>query len=105
MRKSTMNFSDVTREIARVTAERDQIVLDAFSTLECRYATLARTLVDNVGNRQRAAYWMCNHQRAFEGRSAYELLADGDEDRVWERMPGNPDGEPLDRTGQARMAY
>ncbi|WP_426687945.1 DUF2384 domain-containing protein [Rhodanobacter ginsengiterrae] len=105
MRKSTMNFSEVAREIARINAERDQIVQDAFSTLECRHATLAQTLLDNVGNRQRAAYWMCTHQRAFEGRTAYEVLADGDEDQVWERIPGNPDGESMDRPGRPRMAY
>jgi hypothetical protein len=105
MRKSTMNFSEVVREIARINSQRDQLVLDAFSTLECRYATLAQTLLDNLGNRQRAAYWMCTHQRAFEGRTAYEVLADGDEDQVWERIPGNPDGEPRDRLGRTRMAY
>lgn len=77
----------------------------AFSTLECRHATLAQTLLDNVGNRQRAAYWMCTHQKAFEGRTAYEVLADGDEDQVWERIPGNPEGEPMNRLERSRMAY
>ena len=105
MRKSTMNFGEVAREIARINSQRDQIVLDAFSTLECRHATLAQTLLDNVGNRQRAAYWMCTHQKAFEGRTAYEVLADGDEDQVWERIPGNPEGEPMNRFERSRMAY
>lgn len=105
MRKSTMNFSDVAREIDRINAVRDQAVLDAFSSLEFRLSALAQTLVDNVGNRQRAAYWMCTHQRAFDGRMAYEVLAEGDEDQVWERIPGSPDGEQMDRAGRARMAY
>lgn len=105
MRKSTMNFSDVAREIDRINAVRDQTVLDAFSNLECRFTTLAQTLVDNVGNRQRAAYWMCTHQRAFDGRMAYEVLAEGDEDQVWERIPGSPDGEQTGSVGRVRMAY
>ena len=105
MRHSTMSFSEVTREIERVNAKRDQVVLKAFSTLQYRHATLACTLVDNVGNRQRAAYWMCTRQRAFEGRTAYELLADGEEDKVWERMPGSPEGEMANKSAQIRMAY
>ena len=104
MRKPTMNFSDVAREIARINSQREQMVLEAFSTLECRHASLARTLVDNVGNRQRAAYWMCTHQRAFEGRMAYELLANGEEDQVWERIPGSPDGELGDPRARSRVA-
>lgn len=105
MRKSTMNFNDFAREIERISSVRDQTVLDAFSNLECRYAALAQTLVDSVGNRQRAAYWMCTHQRAFDGRMAYEVLADGDEDQVWDRMPGNPLDESTVRVGPSRMAY
>lgn len=104
MRKSAMNFCEVAREIARINSERDKIVLDAFSTLECRHANLAQTLLYNVGNRQRAAYWMCTHQRAFEGRTAYEVLADGDEDQVWERIPGSPGGESMDRLDRSRVA-
>ena len=100
-----MNFSEVAREVERVNAIRDKVVLDAFTTLECRYATLARTLVDNVGSRQRAAFWMCTHQKAFDGRMAYELLAEGDEDQVWERIPGGPDGPLLDRHDRSRMVY
>ena len=105
MRKSTMNFSDVAREIERVNSIRDHAVLDAFSNLECRLSALAQSLVDNVGNRKRAAYWMCTHQRAFNGRMAYEVLAEGDEDQVWERIPGSPDGDQVDRAGRSRMAY
>jgi len=104
MRHATMSFSEVIREIERVNAERDQVVLKAFSTLEDRHATLASTLVDNIGNRHRAAYWMGTRQRPFEGRTAYELLADGEKDRVWERMPGSPEGEMAQRSAQIRMA-
>ena len=105
MRKATMKFGEFAREIARLNAVRDQFVLDAFAMLECQHATLAQTLIDSVGNRQRAAYWMCTHQRAFDGRMAYELLEEGDEDMVWDRMPGNPVGESLGQPGQSRMVY
>lgn len=104
MRRSTMNFNEVAQEIRRINAERDQFVLCAFSTLECRHTALAQTLVANIGNRQRAAYWMCTHQRAFEGRTAYEMLADGNEDQVWERIPGSPDGDAASRSA-TRTAY
>jgi hypothetical protein len=35
------------------------------------------------------------HQRAFGGRSAYEALADGEIDRVWDRLLVSDDRNPL----------
>jgi hypothetical protein len=36
---------------------------------------------------------MCLHQRAFGGKSAYEVLVEGDEDRIWDEMDGPGDHE------------
>jgi hypothetical protein len=36
---------------------------------------------------------MCTNHRAFDGRSAYEALADGDEDTIWDEIFGNTVGE------------
>jgi hypothetical protein len=39
-----------------------------------------------VGDRHRAARWLVMPQRAFSGRNAYDMLADGDLDGVWEQV-------------------
>lgn len=68
-------------------------MLAAFATLERQDATLAVLPTQHLGDRQRAARWMGMHQRAFGGRSAYEALADGEIDRVWDRVLGSDDGD------------
>ncbi|WP_431636053.1 hypothetical protein ACQVBX_01075 [Dyella sp. KULCS107] len=58
-------------------------MLAAFATLERQDATLAVLPTQHLGDRQ----------RAFGGRSAYEALADGEIDRVWDRVLGSDDGD------------
>lgn len=87
MRKPPIPFDEIADEIRQVTHVRDQLVLAAFDALESRHVELAQTLLGNLRSRQRAAHWMCSNQRAFDGRSAYDVLADGDEDMVWDQLP------------------
>lgn len=87
MRKSVMKFNAIAQQISRITSQREQLVLDAFEALELRFPLLAQILLETIGSRQRAACWMCAHQRAFDGRNANEVLADGDEDSVWDQIP------------------
>lgn len=105
MRKQPTNFVDISHEIARVTAVREQLVQQAFDALERSHPTLARMLLEIMGSRQRAACWMCSHQRAFDGTTAYALLAQGDEDRLWDHLPGNSVGDAQLVSRQPRMAY
>ena len=79
-------FHTIATEIKRIDQLRDEALSKAFVTLEARQAPLACLLLESVGNRQSAARWMCAQRRAFDGKSAYELLADGDLDRVWDRV-------------------
>jgi hypothetical protein len=81
---------------------REEAIQCAFGVLEQQHATLARLAVHSTGNRQRAARWMCMHQRAFEGRSAYDLLAEGDIDAVWDRLSGEDEAPGAE---SARVAY
>lgn len=86
MRNARIRFPDIAADIARINAQREALVLGAFEALEHRYPALAQVLLESVGSRQRAAHWMCTHQRALEGRTAYELLGEGDEDSVWDLL-------------------
>lgn len=88
MRKPPIGYADIASEIRRVTCLREQLVLDAFDALAYRHAELVQTLIDSVGSRPRAAHWMCSNQRRLDGRNAYDALAEGDEDSVWDLLPG-----------------
>lgn len=86
MRSRTIRFLAIATEIARINALREQAMEEAFAVLESQQASLANMLLQSTGDRRRAVRWMCLHQRVFDGRMAYELLADGDEDSVWDEV-------------------
>jgi hypothetical protein len=105
MRKVTIRFQDVATELGQINALRDDVMERAFIMLEQRHSTLAAMLVQSLGERQRAVRWMCRHQSAFDGRTAYELLADGEEDTVWDEIALLSDAPVAARINSARMAY
>ncbi|WP_130617068.1 DUF2384 domain-containing protein [Dyella amyloliquefaciens] len=74
----------IASEVAQANALRDKITLSSFMALEDLYPQLADLLVQQIGSRRRAAQWMCRHQWSFAGRTAYEVLAEGDESRLWD---------------------
>jgi hypothetical protein len=44
------------------------------------------------GDRRRAASWMCVSHRFLEGRTAYQALAEGDVDVLWDVLAGADSG-------------
>jgi hypothetical protein len=105
MRKMTIKFQDVATELAQINALRDDVMERAFISLEQRHGTLAAMLVQSLGDRQRAVRWMCRHQNAFGGRTAYELISDGEEDTVWDEIALVGDAPVAARLNSVRMAY
>jgi len=105
MRKGTIRFQDVATELAQINALRDEVMERAFTLLEQRHATLAAMLVQSLRDRPRAVRWMCRHQSAFSGRTAYELLADGEEDAVWDEITLISEAPVAARATAERMAY
>jgi hypothetical protein len=93
MRATPCRFSDIANELASVDAMRDQARMKAFDQLENRAGTIANMLVQLFGSRERAARWMCMRQRPLGGRTAYEALAEGDFDLVWDLMIGGEGGD------------
>jgi|GEM_PF-759037 len=79
-------FRNIVGEIASITARREQLTKSALDALECRYPTLAQALLEHVGGRRRAAYWLCAPQRACGGKSPCELLGESDEELVWDLL-------------------
>lgn len=98
-------FRAIVDELDRLHAQREAAMLGAFATLEKVDAAMAMLVTQNVGDRVRAARWMCMHQRAFGGCSAYEALADGEIDRVWDLVLGSEGADASLLPAEARMAY
>ena len=82
-------FQYIAAQLSQINAAREKVILDAFGELEARDPALATLLLQRIGERSRAARWMSSHQRAFGGLSAYDLLADGDVDAIWDELAEN----------------
>lgn len=81
---SNKDFRCVSLEAKRIVEARDCLVVDAFDALELHHALLANMLVLRLGDRMRAARWMYSHQKPFDGKTAYDLISDGDVETVWD---------------------
>jgi hypothetical protein len=77
-------FKDMSARLDELQATREQIAFDAFSMLEERLSNFSNMLVIGLGDRTRAAWWMCTRHRNLDGRNAYQVLADGEQERLWE---------------------
>ncbi|MGC1550090.1 MAG: DUF2384 domain-containing protein [Rhodanobacter sp.] len=105
MHKRASTYVDIVSEISRINELRAEVMLKAFALLELHHTSLAHMLVQNFGNKQRASQWMCVYQRTFDGRSALEVLADGDEDSVWDEISRGATRERVATLIDAHMAH
>jgi hypothetical protein len=99
--KPTKSLHAAVAALRDLNLAREAAIRDAFDTLEVHHAALARLVVQQIGDRHRAARWMYMRHRAFAGRSAYELLIEGDEDAVWDSLLGEEDAPPSTLTADA----
>lgn len=88
MYEQPYSFEEIAADVAAADAFREKVRRQAFDLLERHASTLATMALQTLGDRDRAAHWMCYRQRRLDGRSAYEALAEGDVDRVWDLMVG-----------------
>lgn len=83
MRKNEV-FEGVAENLARIDEMRKAAMVEAFSVLEEHDPEVADILLMQFGDRRRAASWMCMSHRFLEGRTAYQALAEGDIDVLWD---------------------
>jgi hypothetical protein len=83
MRKSDP-FDLLSTQLEEAYSMREKTAFAAFSILEEHLGDFASLLISGLGDRARAVRWMCMHHRALEGRNAYQVIADGETDRLWE---------------------
>jgi len=82
------SFEEIAADVAAADAFREKVRKQAFELFERQASTLACMALETLGDRERAAHWMCSRQRRLDGKTAYQALADGDVDRVWDLMVG-----------------
>lgn len=82
------SLAAVAEELRELERAREAAVQRGFGVLEEQHAAVAQLVLQFFGDRQRAVRWMCMHKRVFGGRSAYDLLADGDIDTICDHLLG-----------------
>jgi len=95
MPQTAASFESVSREIERTSALRDAALLAGFEALEQRNGSLAQMVLMVFGDRRRAAQWMSQPQRALDGRTAWQVLIDGDEEALWDALEQRQGGVEL----------
>jgi len=91
-------FGYIANEITKATARREALILEAFDALEASHPSLSRAVLVYLGTKRRASHWLCTPRSAWQGMSPCELLADGDEDSLWDLLQGyeaNVAGQPF----------
>jgi hypothetical protein len=86
MSKHVVDFLQISAELERIHLLKEQTTLNAFSALERSHLCLAELLLSEFADRRRAAHWMAQHHRVFEGRTAYQLRAERDDGAVWDEL-------------------
>lgn len=101
-------FSAFAAELEHLHMRRETVINNAFDALLVSCPRLAALLLEGFGDARRAAHWLSSKQRAFDGQTAWELLADGDEDTVWDAASRlvrfRQDGDHSEASGQSRAA-
>ncbi|MFC4527048.1 DUF2384 domain-containing protein [Dyella halodurans] len=93
MRPKSKAFELVVQDLARIDEMRKVAMKEAFAVLEEHDPEVADILLVQFGDRRRAACWMCVTHRFLEGRTAYEALAQGDVDVLWDVLASaDPNG-------------
>jgi hypothetical protein len=93
MRPKSKAFEVVAQNLARIDEMRKMAMVEAFAVLEEFDPEVADILLLQFGDRRRAASWMCVTHRFLEGRTAYEALAEGDVDVLWDVLASaDPNG-------------
>ncbi|QWT21729.1 MbcA/ParS/Xre antitoxin family protein [Bacillus sp. NP157] len=80
------SFAELSTELTRLHDAREAAIGRTLDALETTHPPLAQLVLSCTGDRQRAARWLVMPQRAFAGRSACDMLAEGDIDAVWDHV-------------------
>ena len=86
MRSQPNTFVAICTEMERINTLRSNLQDDAFETLEAHDRRLSDMLVIQLGDRRRASIWMASRHLQFDGRSGYQVLAEGEGGLLWDLL-------------------
>lgn len=91
------SFRELAERIRDMQTLHEKMLANTFAALEQAAPAMALLLLEKLGAREQAAEWMAAPQSTFGGRNAYEVLADGETERVWDCLLGirSRSSEPL----------
>jgi len=93
MSKVKSVYAVIAKEVEEVHFLRETIVVQAFQKFEQEDPRLANFVQSGARDRRGAAFWMCRPLRQLDGRTAYQALAEGDEESLWDLLfsPSRPE--------------
>ena len=65
---------------------RERAALAALLVLEEHLKDFSSVVITGFGGRSRVARWMCMQSQALGGGNAYQVITDGEADRLWEEV-------------------
>jgi hypothetical protein len=86
MHAKSETYAKLAAEIDALFDRRERVIASAFDEFEKHDDKLAVLLTMTVSNRRRAALWMCQPFKQLGGKNAYQALAEGDMDAVWDLL-------------------
>ncbi|GLQ49186.1 hypothetical protein ACFFJT_03080 [Dyella flava] len=64
----------------------EEAEFSSFLVFESCHSMLAQALAEWMGDKKKAAHWMMIRRSTFQGKSGFELIIEGDIDRLWEHV-------------------
>jgi hypothetical protein len=86
MPRKNETYTMLAAEIDALFDRREKVITYAFEEFAKHDDKLADLLTTTVPSRRRAALWMCQPFKQLGGKNAYQALADGDQDAVWDLL-------------------
>ncbi|GAB2551800.1 hypothetical protein [Rhodanobacter koreensis] len=91
-------YASIVSDIEALSRLREKTITKAFDVFESHNKKLANVVCQINRDRRSAAFWMCSPLRRLGGRHAYQVLAEGEEDCLWDEL--NPESMSLERSSR-----
>lgn len=79
-------YAGIVTDLENVELLKEALIAKAFSMFETQDVALAGMVSQTTRDRRSASHWMCRPVRRLDGRTPYQALADGEEEKVWDEL-------------------
>jgi hypothetical protein len=84
MHRYPQALAEVAQEVDALYVRREAVLAEGFERLRQGRPKLAEMLIAIFGDGHKASHWLCTHQKRLDCRTAWQALADGDEESLWD---------------------